>query len=99
MYNIEPFRAAMRQGNWKLIWRTMLPSSVELYDIAADPSETKNVAAEHPELVAKFKSRLDELSRDAAKPLFLTDQFKVIQTNMKGEPVMPTEEGYTGGED
>ncbi len=99
VYNIEPFRAAMRQGDWKVIWRTMLPSSVELYNIAADPSESKNLAADHPELVAKFKSRLDELAKEAAKPLFLLDQFKVIQTNMKGEPVMPTEEGYTGGED
>lgn len=99
VYNIEPFRAAMRQGDWKVIWRTMLPSSVELYNIAADPSESKNLAADHPELVAKLKSRLDELAKEAAKPLFLLDQFKVIQTNMKGEPVMPMEEGYTGGED
>lgn len=45
VYNIEPFRAAMRQGDWKVIWRTMLPSSVELYNIAADPSESKNLAA------------------------------------------------------
>ncbi len=36
-YNIEPFRAGLRQGDWKLIWRTMLPSSVDLYNLAEDP--------------------------------------------------------------
>ncbi len=25
VYNVEPFRAAVRQGDWKLIWRTPLP--------------------------------------------------------------------------
>jgi hypothetical protein len=34
------------------------------------------------------------MARDAAKPLFLLDQQKVVMKNMKGEPVMPTEEGF-----
>jgi arylsulfatase A-like enzyme len=37
IYNVEPFRGGMRQGDWKLIWRTTLPSSVELYNLAAEP--------------------------------------------------------------
>ncbi len=94
IYNIEPFRAAIRQGKWKLIWRTMLPSSVDLYDIVADPSETNNLAAAHPELVAALQKRLDTLAKDAAKPLFLVEQFKVVMTNMKGEPVLPIDEGF-----
>jgi len=24
-YDIEPFRGALRQGDWKLVWRTALP--------------------------------------------------------------------------
>ncbi len=32
----------------------------ELYDIIADPSETKNIASEHPETVAKMKGTLQE---------------------------------------
>lgn len=93
VYNIEPFRGALRQGDWKLIWRTLLPSSVDLYNLAEDPSEKNNLAASNPEMVAKMKQRLDELAKGAAKPLFMVDQFKVVQKNMKGEPVMPTEEG------
>lgn len=94
IYNIEPFRGAVRQGDWKLIWRTMLPSSVDLYNIAEDPSETKNLADAHPDKVQAMKTRLDVLSREAAKPLFLVDQFKVVMKNMKGEPVLPIDDGY-----
>jgi arylsulfatase A-like enzyme len=39
VYNIEMFRGAVRQGDWKLFWRTTLPSRIELYDLAKDPSE------------------------------------------------------------
>ena len=94
VYNIEPFRAAVRQGDWKLIWRTLLPSAVELYDLAQDPSEKNNVAAAHPEKVAELQKRIEELAKGSAKPLFLIDQFKVVMKNMNGEPVMPIEEEF-----
>ena len=94
VYNIEPFRGAVRQGDWKLIWRTMLPSSVDLYNLAEDPSETTNLAERHPDKVTAMQQRLDALAKEAVKPLFLTDQFKVVMKNMAGEPVMPTEEGF-----
>lgn len=94
VYNIEPFRGAVRQGDWKLIWRTMLPASVDLYDLSQDPSEEKNLATEHPAKVLEMQNRLNTLAKDAAKPLFLLDQFKVIQRNMAGEPVLPIEEGF-----
>ncbi len=94
VYNIEPFRGAVREGDWKLIWRTMLPQSVDLHNLSDDPSETRNVASEHPEIVERLKARIDALSAEAARPLFLLDQFKVIQTDMKGEPVLPIDEGF-----
>lgn len=94
VYNIEPFRGAVRQGDWKLIWRTMLPSSVDLYNLAEDPSEATNLAERHPDKVTAMQQRLDALAKEAVKPLFLTDQFKVVMKNMAGEPVMPTEEGF-----
>jgi arylsulfatase A-like enzyme len=96
IYNIEPFRGALRQGDWKLIWRTLLPSSVDLYNLAQDPSEQNNLAAAHPDKVIAMQQRLDALAKDAAKPLFLLDQFKVVMKNMNGEPVMPIEEGFGG---
>jgi arylsulfatase A-like enzyme len=94
VYNIEPFRGAIREGDFKLIWRTMLPSSVDLYDLSKDPSEKTNLAAANPDKVAAMQKRVDALAKEAVKPLFLVDQFKVVMKNMQGQPVMPTEEGY-----
>ena len=94
VYNIEPFRAGLRQGDWKLIWRTLLPSSVDLYNLAQDPSEQNNLAAANPEKVVAMQERLNALAKEAAKPLFLEAQFKVVMHGMHGEPVMPTDEGF-----
>jgi arylsulfatase A-like enzyme len=94
VYNIEPFRGALRQGDWKLIWRTMLPSSVDLYNLAQDPSEQHNLATANPEKVVAMQECINLLARESAKPLFLIDQFKVVMKNMKGEPVLPTDEGF-----
>lgn len=92
VYSVEPFRAALRQGEWKLVWRTLLPSRIELFNIVKDPSEKENVAGAHPEVVAALQQRLEALSKDSVKPLFLVDQFKVVMTNMRGEPVLPIDD-------
>jgi arylsulfatase A-like enzyme len=94
IYNVEPFRAALRQGDWKLIWRTMLPSTVDLYNLTQDPSEKNNLAAANPDKVSALQNRLNELAKECAKPLFLVDQFKVVMKNMNGQPVLPVEEDY-----
>jgi arylsulfatase A-like enzyme len=98
VYNVEPFRGAVRQGDWKLVWRTLLPSNVELFDLANDPSEKNNLATQHPEKVAALQQRLDELGKQSEKPLFLVDQFKVITKNMQGEPILPMDEDFAGVE-
>jgi arylsulfatase A-like enzyme len=98
IYNIEPFRAAIREGDWKLIWRTMLPSSVDLYNLAEDPSEKNNLAPTNPDKVAAMQKRLDELAKGATKPLFLVDQFKVVMKNMNGEPLMPGDDDFGDAE-
>ena len=98
VYNVEPFRGAVRQGDWKLVWRTLLPSNVELFDLAQDPSEKDNLAAQHPDKVAGLQQRLDELGKQSGKPLFLVDQFKVITKNMQGKPILPTDDDFAGVE-
>jgi len=58
---------SLRMGDWKLLRMNLMGRgtgkskakvsiSEELYNIATDPAETKNVAAEHPEIVAKMKA-------------------------------------------
>jgi arylsulfatase A-like enzyme len=55
--------AALITGEWKLIWRdgagrAGLPE-VELYDRRTDRSETRNVAAQHPDVVRRLKAEMD----------------------------------------
>lgn len=92
VYNIEPFRAAIRQGDWKLIWRTTLPSSVELYNIPKDPSEKLNLATQHPETVSLLQKRANELSAVASRPLFLLEGFQEIIKWGHLPPAFPNEE-------
>jgi arylsulfatase A-like enzyme len=91
IYNVEPFRGAVRQGDWKLIWRSLIPTSVDLYNLASDPYEMTNLAAEYPERVAAMQDRLNALGRESAKPLAL-----IYITNVglaHGKPHMASEEG------
>jgi len=71
VYNVEPFRGGVRQGDWKLIWRTLIPTSVDLYNITEDPYEKNNVADAHPDKVAAMKERLNALGKKSARPLAL----------------------------
>jgi arylsulfatase A-like enzyme len=48
---------AVRMGSWKLV-RDAPDGLVELFDLAADPGETTNVAAEHPDVVARIEGYL-----------------------------------------
>jgi arylsulfatase A-like enzyme len=89
VYNIEPFRAGIRQGDWKLIWRTPLPQVVELYDIVHDPSEKNNLAARHPEKVAALQKRAGELAAMMAKPLLLEAELKAVFERLAMPPALP----------
>ncbi len=86
IYNIEPFRAGMRQGDWKIIWRPLIPSSVDLYNLADDPSEKNNLAEAHPEKVSAMKAHIESLGKEAAKPLALMYIAKVGLAH--GKPVL-----------
>jgi arylsulfatase A-like enzyme len=94
VYNIEPFRGGVRQGDWKLIWRTPLPSALELYNLAHDPSEHTNLADKNPQKVAELQQRIEALARESAKPLFLVEAFGAVKGAVHGPPALPTEEGY-----
>jgi arylsulfatase A-like enzyme len=51
------FKQAVRMGDWKGI-RLKQGMPLELYDVVRDPSESRNVAAEHPDVVAKIDAYL-----------------------------------------
>ena len=94
VYNVEPFRGAVRQGNWKLLWRTPLPSSIELYDIIQDPLEKNNLATTNPDKVLELQRRIEALAKESAKSLWLEAQFKAMQPGLHGAPMMPNEDAY-----
>jgi len=91
IYNIEPFRAGVRQGDWKLIWRTMLPAAIDLYNIAQDPAEKNNLAARNLDKVAALQKRANELAATMAKPLLLETEFKSMLQRLKLPPSLPAE--------
>jgi arylsulfatase A-like enzyme len=92
VYNIEPFRAGVRQGDWKLIWRAPLPESVELFNLKDDPYEKTDTAAGHADIVAALRKRANELAAQQVKPLTLMTEFKALQERMHLPPALPGED-------
>ncbi len=85
LINVEAFRGAIRKGNWKLLKIALLPGKTELFDLAADPGETANVAEQNPEIVRDLEARLLAYAREQkrslwirAQPAFVGSQGKTI---------------------
>jgi arylsulfatase A-like enzyme len=80
LLNTTPNNGAIRMGQWKLIdrkaeddadggpARKLAGAPIELFDLAADPYETKNLAEKHADKVAQLKARLDDFARQASPP-------------------------------
>lgn len=57
------FYSALRLGRWKLIYQHS-DRSFELYDLANDLSETRNLAAAHPAVVDRLRREMGRLMRE-----------------------------------
>jgi arylsulfatase A-like enzyme len=55
---------AVRHGNWKAI-RAAPSRPLVLYDLATDPGEKENVAADHPDVVARIEEFLKTARTDS----------------------------------
>jgi arylsulfatase A len=60
------FQQAVRMGTWKAI-RLKQDAPLELYDLATDPAEQRDVAVAHPEIVAKLESYLKTARTDSPR--------------------------------
>ncbi len=49
--NLDQLRAAVRRGKWKLVF---IQNRSLLYDLEADPGESRDLAADHPEVVSEL---------------------------------------------
>lgn len=61
---------AVRMGRWKGVRNEAArgDAAVELYDLAADPAETSNVAAAHPDVVARIVALMRSSRTPASLP-------------------------------
>ncbi len=57
---------AARWQNWKVV-RNADQKTFELYDLAADPSEKQDVAAQHPEVIAEIQKRITPSNEQAKR--------------------------------
>lgn len=62
---------AIRQGNYKLIGE-------ELFNLQADPAETKNIASTEPQVARKLADRLQQLAGERRPPEVHTNISKLI---------------------
>lgn len=79
LLNTAPFNGAIRMGDWKLVHNGHIGSNdlkkkretaqeIELFNLAADPYEKTNLAAQHPEKVKELRARLEAFAREAVAP-------------------------------
>lgn len=65
---------AARMGGWKLV--RLGKAAPELYNLANDVGETKNLAAEKPDVLAKLASAVDDWDKHNIAPVFAGPQNK-----------------------
>jgi arylsulfatase A-like enzyme len=73
VYNVDPMAGAVREGDWKLIWKAALPQKLALFNLAEDESETTNLADQHPDTVKKLQARISQLSEEMVPPLLIME--------------------------
>jgi arylsulfatase A-like enzyme len=80
---------AVREGKWKLVRLNNKPA--ELYDLSTDIGESKNLAAEQPDVAARLTAALDAWDKELIAPVFLGSSAKNEDwgpggANQKGNP-------------
>jgi arylsulfatase A-like enzyme len=68
LYWKKEVRAAVRDGDWKLIRLPDRPP--ELYDLSKDASEVNNLAATHPDKVRELYKKLFQWELQLARPIW-----------------------------
>jgi hypothetical protein len=74
------------------VWKATLPSSVELFNLAQDPSEKTNLATQHPQKVAELRQRIEALAGEAVEPLLLREAFRTTWSVLTATVALPTED-------
>lgn len=78
VYNVDPFLAAVRREDWKLVWHALLPGRTELFDLPKDTSERFDLSEKNPEKVTELQARISQLAQQMTQPLVLADALSLI---------------------
>ena len=70
--------AALRKGNWKY-HESLETGKGELYDLRTDEGETTDIAAQHPDLVAKLSAQLKQWQRETNAPMLMPKKPKAAR--------------------
>ena len=74
LINVEAFRGSVRKGDWKLIKIALLPGKTQLFNLATDPGETTDVAADNPDIVKDLEARLMTYAKEQKPSLWIKAQ-------------------------
>jgi arylsulfatase A-like enzyme len=64
---------AIREGNWK--WLRTYANAPELYNLADDVGETRNVIQQHPEIAARLAAASADWNRELVTPAWVNNPF------------------------
>jgi arylsulfatase A-like enzyme len=65
---------AVRDGDWKLVHGQPGSDPPELFDLASDAGESRNRAAQHPEMVKELQAHWDAWNAQQAGPSTARDR-------------------------
>jgi len=77
VYNVDPLAGAVRQGDWKLVWKASLPPKIELFDLSGDPSEAADLADRNPDKVRELQARITQLAGEMKPPLLIMEAVRL----------------------
>jgi arylsulfatase A-like enzyme len=89
IYGIEPFRAAVRKGDWKLVWKTALPSRIELFNLAQDPGEKNDLSEKNPGKVAELQRLANDQAKQGVPPLLLQESLGLVKAMQMTTVALP----------
>ena len=72
---------AVREGDWKLVGGEN--GGVQLFNLAADVGESKDLAAEQPEVLARLRKAYDDWNRDNIARIFESPRANVPKAAKK----------------
>ena len=85
LINVEPFRGAIRKGNWKLVKIALLPGKIELFDLAKIPARRRTSPNRQPRGVRDLEAACCATPSEQkpsewikAQPAFLGEQGKTV---------------------